>query len=619
MDDIRNQRTRLQKVSEKLYSNTTFDGNIERSKIHEEERLAPSSWIKKPGEEIKEDVLVKGRFSKIAKTIFAFCIFVFLLSVIFAFYQFKFAKVELDKNKVDVYISAASFAEGGENFPIEITVSNKNNIDIDQVDVVVEYPKGETLSLAQDIQAERILLGSVTSGGIKKTDANVILYGREGNEREIKVRLEFTGGSRNTLYKKESSIKVSLKSAPVSISVETLKEAASNQEVEVIVKMKALKGLDLYNFLTFVEYPSGFQFLNSEPKTTYSNNTWFFDIMKAGEEKTIKIKGLLRGENGDEKVFRATGGAPDKNNDRNVGVVYGENKSSTLIQKPFISIAGSFETGANSSGDFILKDGEGQNITLKYKNNLGNIINNVVVTAKLSGDLINRRTVIVPQGYFDSSKNTIIWDKSTIKKLASLSPGDSGELKFSFDALPMAINGVANRDSSIKIDLAVKGKRSTDKDVPEEAVTFNPIIGKFLTRGSVIASAEYYSGENPPRTEKDTVYRLNLAVQSKANKIKEGVLYFSLPLGVNYIKQVTSEDVSYEEVDRTLVWNMKEIEANSNSSTMTVEVSIKPSINGEDSSPTLTNTISFEGLDAHTNTGIKMEASSIRGREIIMR
>ncbi len=203
--------------------------------------------------------------------------------------------------------------------------------------------------------------------------------------------------------------------------------------------------------------------------------------------------------------------------------------------------------------------------------------------------------------------------------MASLSPGDSGELKFSFDALPMAINGVANRDSSIKIDLAVKGKRSTDKDVPEEAVTFNPIIGKFLTRGSVIASAEYYSGENPPRTEKDTVYRLNLAVQSKANKIKEGVLYFSLPLGVNYIKQVTSEDVSYEEVDRTLVWNMKEIEANSNSSTMTVEVSIKPSINGEDSSPTLTNTISFEGLDAHTNTGIKMEASSIRGREIIMR
>jgi hypothetical protein len=619
MEDIRNQRTRLEKVSEKLYSNNAFDGYIERARIHEGEKLAPSNWAKKQEEEVKEEVLVRGRFSKTAKTIFAFCIFVFLLSGAFAFYQFKFAKVELDKNKVDVYISAASFAEGGENFPIEVTVANKNSIDLDQVDVIVEYPKGETLNLAQDIQSERILLGSVTAGGIKKTSANVILYGKEGNEREIKVRLEFNGGSKSTLYKKENSIKVSLKSSPVLMSIETLKEAAANQEVEIVAKVKALKGLDIYNFLVFIEYPSGFSFESSEPKTTYGNNTWFFDIVKAGQEKTIKIKGILRGENGDEKVFRVTGGAPDKNNDRNVGVVYGESKSSTLIQKPFISVSGTFATGANSSGDFILKDGEGQEVVINYKNNLGNIVKDVAVTAKLSGDLINRRSVIVPQGYFDSSKNTIVWDKNTIRKLASLSPGDSGELKFSFDALPMASKVGVSKDSAIKIDLAVKGKRATDKDVPEEVVVFNPIIGKFLTRGSVMASAEYYSGENPPRTEKDTVYKLNLAVKSKANKIKEGVLYFSLPLGVTYIKQETAEDVSYQESDRTLVWNLKDIEANSDSSTLTVEVSVKPSINGEDSSPVLTNGIAFEGIDAHTNTGIKMEAPSIKGKEIIIR
>ena len=88
------------------------------------------------------------------------------------------------------------------------------------------------------------------------------------------------------------------------VSTESLKEISSNGEIALTVRLRAERGLDLTNAVLKVEYPQGFTFTRSSIPSFDEQNNWRFESIPKGTEQTVTIYGRLRGEDGDEKVFR---------------------------------------------------------------------------------------------------------------------------------------------------------------------------------------------------------------------------------------------------------------------------------------------------------------------------
>jgi hypothetical protein len=622
------QKTRLEKIGEKLYSNSSFDAGLKRSRIRTIEKIAKDSWEEKKIEEPKEEVVVQKesgkKFSFFSRFVFIFSLIVFFLAGGYAFYQINFGTPTASSDNVDIILDAPSFAEGGEAFTLGVAVTNRNGSPIDQADVVIEYPKGESLDAKNDLVTSRILLGSVPSGGFGKTSQDIILYGKEGNERQIKVRVEFTIPGSTTLFTKEAFYKISLKSSPLLIAVSTLKEAASNQEVLVTAEVQAIKGNALRNVLVKAEYPLGFKFLSSEPSPLMGENVWMFDKIEKGDTPAIRVRGIIRGEDSDEKVFRFSAGSPSLTNENDIGVVYAEEKSSLLIQKPFIALSPSITSAKlNESGEYVVSSGQNQRIVFTYKNNLSNAINDIVIKTKLSGEILNRKSVLAPQGYFDSATNTIIWDKTTMPKLANILPGDGGELYFSFDILPLTgrTRGVYTAPT-VTLENKISGKRLSDVDVPEDIVTSAPIVMKVLTESRLTGAYALAAGSPGLTAEKESVYTVTYSVVNYSNEIGNASLRFFLGPGVSYLDDGQGEGLRYVASEKSLLWSGGSIPRGAGvlsgvKKEVSFKVVAKPSITQAGQSMTLVKSASLEGTDTFTGTPVFVEGSSVTTRESV--
>ena len=90
------QKTRLEKLGEKLYSNsnTSFESGLKRSRIRSLEKISKNSWETPRTEEPREEAVIQKesgkKFSFFSRFVFFFSLIVFFFAGGYAFYQINF-------------------------------------------------------------------------------------------------------------------------------------------------------------------------------------------------------------------------------------------------------------------------------------------------------------------------------------------------------------------------------------------------------------------------------------------------------------------------------------------------------------------------------------------------
>jgi hypothetical protein len=635
-DEIdRDQKTRLEHIEERIYStDNPVIFRDRRSVLRDTDTLSPGAWDKiEDTEQLVKDTSQADDtfFSNLSHRIFYAALFIFTIAIAASAYHFYFNANTISNIKIGLAVEAPGYIDGGEEFPLDVYVTNKNKLPLERVDIVVEYPKGESITSREDSVIKRVALGNVVGGATAKGTTDVVLYGREGSLRNLTVYIEYYAPGSSVVLKKELIHTLTIKSAPVVITTESLKEATSNQEVTYTTRIRAERGKDLENFLLNIEYPNGFQYKSSTPAPRYGDNTWGFDTIKKGEVVEVKVTGLIRGEDGDERVFRVSGGSESIWEKGKIGVVFADTKSIIAVKKPFISLTGIFEgTPSSNVGEYAIKSGQGVTGIIEYQNNVPDTISNVVVTARLSGEILNRQKVVVTGGYYDSSKNLIIWDRTTNSSLAALLPNQRGELRFTVQAYPLSSkqNGYFSQPT-ITVQTEVRGKRLSDVSVPEVYSISNPLIARVITdagvQGSVtIASSPFAQlGSMPPVIEKPTSYTIKLSAQNRSNTLTDAKVSFVLPLYISYNSLVSPEgsDVKYVEATRTVTWNIGTISPDTgfgrSEKSIFVGLTLTPSLAQIGSRPELTSSLSFTATDSFTGTSLSGETRPVTISETV--
>ena len=618
-------RERLDKIEE--LKNKLFNKNYKPKPENRadftfrQKKDVPDSWAKEEsGTDFAGKIFLK---TSMFKKFFIFSIGFFVIALIFAFYIFFIGGNSVSNDNIEISVLGNAFAAGGEELPLQIEVVNKNNSSLELADLIVEYPKSSSGDLSQGTDRLRSSLGTIPAGGTVNENVKVVLFGEQGSIRPIKISLEYRVESSNAIFVKEKPYEVTISSAPINLSIDAPDEASPNQEIALNVKATLNATKPASSMLLRLDYPVGFEFESAKPAPSFGNNIWSLGDLSPGAERDISIVGkMVDVSDGEEKNFHVFSGSQSDSDKSIIGIIFNSLGHMITIKKPFIE-AKLYINGVYQR-EYAVDAKTTVSGEIRWVNNLDTKINDLEIRAKFSGNALNRKTVSANQGFYNSSLNTIVWDKNTQGGFAEVNPGDSGSVSFSVSpsSLFSASSGMLF-EPLINIDVSIKGSNALEGNAVQELANSESKIIRVISDVGIAAKALYYSGPFtntgpiPPKVDTQTTYTVVWTISNTSNNISKAQIRSTLPSWMSFVGPISppAEDLTYNPSTKEIVWNIGGIPTGTGITTADREVSFQvgltPSISQIGTTPLITNNAILTGHDDFANVDITVNKNSL--------
>ncbi|MFH0846396.1 MAG: hypothetical protein V1851_03305 [Patescibacteria group bacterium] len=623
------EQTKIEKVKRGLFFNLKKNKKKEIPELREKKYEVNETWTEK---DLKEDMSKKENKKERTKIGFfgkllIFSIFFFITSFAIAFFMFYSGVSIISTENVDISISGPSTTGGGEELSFQITVQNNNSVDLELADLIIEYPQG-TLSASDrnsELLQERKSLNTVPAGSSLTNIFKAVLFGSEGDKKEILIRVEYRAKDSNAIFFKERKYELVIDSSPVVFLIDSPQEIMTGQEFNFIIDIKSNSNKTIKDFLMVVDYPFGFIFKDSNIKAIDKNNVWNFGDIKPNSVTTLRITGILEGQDQEERTFRFYGGSESVENKNEILAKLVSIAESILIKKTLIGAE--LVLDSDYSPEHISNSEKNIRADILWSNNVASKLTDVEIRVDLKGTVLDKSSVSVKEGFYRSSDNVILWDKEDIPELALLNPGDDGSISFSF--APYNLSFISNsgiKNPEINLTLTISGNQLSSDGTMERIKT---IITKkvkinsnlILTGRSLFSVGSFENiGSIPPQVDKATTYTIVLTATNTSNDLSNVKVKASLPAYIKWLDRVSPQvsGLEYNQVGGVLSWNIGSMKAGDGFSTSAKEVSFQisltPSLSQLGSEPVLVNNLVLEGVDTFTGQKITYPLRDITTR-----
>ena len=624
-----NKLNRVEELKNKLFSKS-YQTKMEHRDVlaHSKRSNVPDSWQTV----VKEKIDSGEKFfinTPIFKNFFLFSIAFFILTLLYASYVFFAGGNSVSKDNIDISVLGNNFVAGGEELSLIIGIANKNTSPLDLVDLVVEYPKSSTngaVDSALQMERYRESLGTIPAGAVRNENVKLVLFGEQGSTILMKISIEYRVEGSNAIFVKEKPYEVSINSTPINLSIDAPDSISPNQDVILNIKATLNATKPLSKILIKLDYPVGFQFSSSTPSPTLGNNIWNLGDLSPGAERSISITGkMLDVFEGEEKIFRVWSGTQSKSDKSAIDVIFNSSMHAILIKKPFLE-AKLFINGLYQR-EHAIDSKTAVRGEVHWTNNLDTNINDLEIRAKILGNALDRKTIGVTQGFYNSSENVIIWDKNSIDKFKEINPGDSGSVTFSLSPLSLfSVPGGAFSDPSISIVIDVAGKQVLEGYEIKDLSNSESSIIHIISDVGFVAKALYYSGPFPnsgpvsPKVGEETTYTIVWTLSNNANNISTAQINSSLPSWMRFVGPVSppAEDLVYNPSTKKITWNIGNIEKGTGITKAGREVAFQvaflPSLSQVGSLPIIINDATLTGHDDFANVDVRVNKAPLRTR-----
>lgn len=542
----------------------------------------------------------------------------FVIASSIAFYRFYWGSNTISANNIEISVAGPVSVSGGQKISLDIKVDNNNKTDLKTADLRVEYPDGTRAidDLETELKRTRDELGDIPQGQSVSKRVEAIIFGEEKSKKEIKVTVEYRVSGSSAIFYKEKTYEVVISDSPISIEVLGLKEINVNQGIDFTVTIRSNSSGPIRNLLLKAEYPFGFIFADSSEKTLDPNNSlWAIGDLSPGQKKTIKIYGKFQGQDGEDKVLRFKTGVASNKDEKVIATVLVDSVAEVSIKKPFIGIQIALD--GSTANEFVTKSSKIVKADITWKNNLTTPIKDAEIQIRFKGNALNKSSVFTDQGFYRSIDNTIIFDKEKNPSLASIAPGESGSLSFSFGSLsPYSGGSSIVAEPLISLDIVANGKRLEGDNVPQEVLYTATRNVKIATDMRLSSRAVHWSGpfENtgpmPPKAESETTYTVIWTIANTSNKIKDAKVVATLPVYARWLSKISpaNESISFNSVGSEVVWDVGDIEVGAGITSppkeVAFQISFLPSLSQEGQSPVILNDSTLSGTDSFTLTPV---------------
>lgn len=613
MDNPQEKENKIEEIQNELYSRNA--GNIFLKKRHalkkniNEANNAPSSWAP---EEEKPESAVSIPYAKILIGALIF----FILAIGFMFYRFLGGSNTVSGNNINILVSGPVSVSGGEVFPLDIKVENNNTAALNNVSLLIEYPDGtrdpNDTSVAMPRYTETI--GSIDVGKNIDRIVKAAIFGQENTPETIKITVEYKIAGSNATFDKEKDYNLVISSSPINVTVTGDSEVNANQQANYSVKITSNSLTTVKGMILKVDYPFGFNFNSANPAPTSIDKSVFnIGDLEPGASRTINITGSINGQDGEQRILKFTVGTPTSDNTA-INTPFAVYSMDVSIKKSSVGIT--LSINQDTDNQVPIDAGSKVNASIDWQNNLTEQINNMVVSVKFIGQALDKSSVDVSNGFYNSSDNSITFDRSTISDLDTVNPSDSGNMTFDFSTLSPSSNpNIPFTNSKLLMDITVTGTSAGGNNSVQTLYSGEKVLKlssslNLISRGFRTYGPFENSGPFPPKVDNPTTYTVVWTATNSFNNINNAKVIATLPTNVVWtgFTNPSTENINYNQATGVITWNIGNILANTGVNSepreAAFQVSITPSITQVGSNVTLLTGTAISGTDAYSGENL---------------
>jgi len=614
-------KSALDRLKKGLYSRTDRFGESPRHDIHSTDSEVPSAWEEKK-EEIPAPDLHPGVRLWYRRILIGSAIF-FIIAFLAAVYALLGGKTFVSVDNIDIRIEGPASIAGGETLTLTTSIDNKNATDMQLADLIVEFPDGakDPSNQAKDLTRERISVGDIQAGAIAQKNVSAVLYGESGAEKKIKFTVEYRTPGSNAIFFKEKYYTLSISSSPITLTLDARDSVTAGAESPMKITVTSNTTSVVKNVLLSLEYPFGWSLASSDPLPTYGDSVWRIGDLAPGAKRTITIRGIAEGQDGEERTIHAHVGMQSASDEKEISTAIISDSHTFSLEKPFLSL--SLSLNGMASGDLPIDPGRLVRTDVIWTNNMSDKITNGRIEAKLSGAALDRNSVSTDgDGYYDSRTNTIVWDGGRLSDLKEIAPGATGRVGFSF--YPLRSGPEVQGNASITISIIASGSRISASGGTQSVQSTASRTIKLVSNLSLAARALRTqgsftnSGPIPLRADQETTYTVVWTLTNTSNNISRAEVVATLPQGVRWTGLVSPSDagLSYNDSTGEIVWSAGNILGGGQSQPKEVsfQVGVTPNVSQIGTVPQIIGAATVTAVDDFTGATLKNSSQALTTR-----
>jgi hypothetical protein len=473
----------------------------------------------------------------------------------------------------------------GEEVEYVVRYKNKGDFRLDNPEFVFEAPE---YSLKDGEFYQREILGSDELGeaiypGEEKTFSfRIRVLGKEGDIKIAKASLSYQPKDLRARYESSSSFTSQVKSVPITFDFDLPSKVASGKDFVFRINYFSNINYFLTDLRCQVEYPHGFEFISSTPKSI-EQAEWEIPLLNKSEGGRIEVFGRLSGALGEAKIFKA-----------GIEVV----QHSLYIRQEI-----------NGNPQYVAMPGDWLHYEIYFKNVGEDSVNNLFMVNQLEGEAFDFQTIKSDYGNFQAGDSSIIFDWRRVPDLQYLIPMEEGKVDFWV---------------KIKDDLG-----SVKNPVLKNKVFVGQVKEEFTTKiGSKLGLDQkaYFqdevfgnSGSNPPQVGQTTTYTMMWHIRNYYSDVKNAKVKAVLPQNIELTGRVFPESeiekFTFDSQSREIVWLAGDIVRGVGVTepplTIAFQISFVPDSSQRNQVVNLINEATITGVDSWTETIIEGLGSAV--------
>lgn len=480
-----------------------------------------------------------------------------------------------------------------------VKYKNNGNIRLEEPKLVFEYPSGSVI-LNQEGQEEsqRLFLRQEKSlediypGEERTFSFKTRLLGKEGEAKIVKATLSYRPKNLRARYESVTTFTTLIKNTPLTFQFDVPSKIDAGKEITFRLNYFSNVNYPLSNLTIKIEYPSGFEFKESQPKAL-AKNEWSLPLLNKADGGRITITGTLSGEVGETKIFKA-----------NLGVWQGEDfillkeiTAGAQIAQPLIFVSQKI----NDSPQYIANPGDYLHYEISFKNTGEEVLENLFLVIQLEKELFDLESLRSDFGQVQKEAGSIIWDSTTFPFLTFLPPMEEGKVEF-WVRLKKDLPKNASFQTKISIGLA--------KYHFVNKINTQLILSQ---KGYFQESPFQNSGPFPPKVGQTTTYTISWRVQNFSNDVRNLKVKANLPDYVTLTGEFLPNDskFAFDSSSREIVWEIGDLAASSFSPELFFQVRFTPLPNQKGQAPEIISSPKIIAQDVWTDQNLQFSASAI--------
>jgi hypothetical protein len=547
-----------------------------------------------------------------------------LLLVLSVWAIFKYRSGVFNEENVQISLTGPGEVESASQVTYDIEIANANKLNLNQVEVKLEYPEDVNVADESYIQQlgfknSKITIGAIKEQQKKNFQVSLTPYGPRDRQIFLKATLNYQPSGLSSVFEKRAQKTITIKSSSLNLSLLPTKEVSSGNLVSLEAIVKNESNSKFEDLELRLNYPQGFSFQEAIPNSYKENRYWQIKQLAPGEQKKITITGYLEGEMDTLKRFS---GEIGQTRDTDSFRLLSSSEGVSRIVSSQLQISQKTNQEAIYPGDMI-----GYNI--EFKNTSPEILRDLILKQYIKGELIDLERLESRGGYYDSEGGFILWKAADVPDLKLLQPGETGSVSFNMKTKDFV--EIKNSDDQNFSIISWSEIESLDVNSPifenkrvrssEKEVKFNSKL-IFNTEGLYEGGEFSNSGPAPLRVGEETTLEIRFEMLNTINELEDVVVEAKLPTGIKWKDEISPGrlDVDFNQRTNEMKWKVGRVKPGAGfyhaRERMYFQVGVVPSVNQLNENVTLVKDIRVYGKDTYTGNEVEYHFSSINSGEI---